>query len=207
MADEPTRCAWAGSSQLMSDYHDNEWGVPSHDDRHLFEMLVLEGAQAGLSWATVLRKRARYRTAFAGFDPTEVARFGEVEIEDLLRDPGLIRNRRKIVSAVGNARAFLAVQAELGSFATYIWKWVDGRQIVHRPARSEDVPTRTELSDQVSRDLKRRGFSFVGSVIVYSYLQSVGVVDDHLRSCPVPCRTGNSGAGDPVPAPVRRSKR
>lgn len=187
MTEEPlTRCPWAESSAAMRAYHDEEWGVPSRDDRHLFEMLVLEGAQAGLSWATVLNKRANYRTAFCDFEPSAVAELTSADVEELLGDPGLIRNRRKITSAVGNARAFSAVQDEWGDFATYLWHWVDGRQIVHRPQKMEDVPGRTELSDLVARDLKRRGFSFVGSVIVYSYLQAVGLVDDHLRTCDFP---------------------
>jgi len=168
----------------MRQYHDTEWGVPSRDERHLFEMLILEGAQAGLSWATILNKRVRYREVFDGFDPDRVAAYGEAELAALLADPGIVRNRLKVRSAVTNARAFLAVGAEHGSFADYLWALVDGRPVVNRPIALSDLPARTELSDRLSADLKRRGFSFVGSTIVYSYLQSVGVVDDHLVSCP-----------------------
>jgi DNA-3-methyladenine glycosylase I len=168
----------------MRRYHDTEWGVPSRDDRHLFEMLLLEGAQAGLSWATILNKRARYREVFSEFDPQRVAAYGETEIDRLLADPGIVRNRLKVRSSVGNAQAFLAVQVEHGSFAEYLWAWVDGRTVVNRPRTMGELPARTELSDRLTKDLKRRGFSFVGSTIVYSFLQSVGVVDDHLVSCP-----------------------
>lgn len=168
----------------MRRYHDDEWGVPSRHDRHLFEMLILEGAQAGLSWATVLGKRDRYRQVFAGFDPRRVAGFGERDVEALLADPGIVRNRLKVRAAVANARAFLAVAEEHGTFADYLWGWVDGLPVVHRPRTTAELPVRTELSDRVSKDLKRRGFSFVGSTIVYSYLQSVGLVDDHVVGCP-----------------------
>jgi DNA-3-methyladenine glycosylase I len=178
------RCPWAESSDLMRAYHDTEWGVPSRDDRHLFEMLVLEGAQAGLSWATILNKRARYREVFRGFDPHRVAAYGQADIDRLLADPGIVRNRLKVRSAVANAQAFVAVQDEHGSFAEYVWAWVDGRTIVHRPRTMGQLPARTPLSDRLSKDLKRRGFSFVGTTIVYSFLQSVGLVDDHLVTCP-----------------------
>ena len=167
----------------MRAYHDTEWGIPSYDDVHLFEMLTLEGAQAGLSWSTVLNKRARYREVFAGFDPEAVARFDEATILTLLEDPGIIRNRLKVRGTVSNARAFLAVAEEFGSFATYLWSTVDDAPVVHHPRTTADLPAHTELSDRVSKDLKRRGFTFVGSTIVYSYLQSVGVVDDHLVTC------------------------
>lgn len=167
----------------MTDYHDLEWGRPSHDDRHLFEMLILEGAQAGLSWSTILTKRPNYRTAFGDFDPVLVAALGRKEIEALLTEPGIVRNRLKVDSAVKNARAFLEVQSERGSFASYLWDWVDGRPVDNRPIEPNDVPVRTELSDALSKDMKRRGFSFVGSTIVYAFLQSVGVVNDHLVSC------------------------
>lgn len=168
----------------MRAYHDLEWGVPSHDDRHLFEMLLLEGAQAGLSWSTVLSRRDGYRRAFAGFDANEVAGFDEPRLAELLADPGIVRNRLKVRSAVTNARSFLETQAEHGSFSAYLWAFVDGRPVVHRPRTAEDVPARTELSDRLSKDLRRRGFSFVGSTIVYAYLQATGLVDDHLTGCP-----------------------
>jgi len=177
-------CPWADSSELMRPYHDHEWGVPSHDDRHLFEFLVLEGAQAGLSWSTVLNKRENYRRAFDGFDPVRIARYTDAKAAKLLEDPGIIRNRLKVQSAVKNARAFLTVQSEYFSFADYLWGWVDGRRIVNRPRTSAQVPARTDLSDRIAKDLKRRGFTFVGTTIVYAYLQAVGVVDDHLVGCP-----------------------
>ena len=178
------RCPWAEGSDLMRRYHDEEWGVPSHDDGHLFEMLVLEGAQAGLSWSTILNKRAHYRAAFDGFDPVAVAAFDEERIEALLVDPGIVRNRLKVRGAVRNARSFVALGAEHGSFDAYLWSWVDGRPLVNRPRSTEEVPATSELSDRLSRDLKAHGFTFVGSTIAYSFLQAVGVVDDHLAGCP-----------------------
>jgi DNA-3-methyladenine glycosylase I len=178
------RCSWADSSPAIREYHDREWGVPSHDDRFLFEMLTLEGAQAGLSWATVLNRREGYRRAFANFDPATVARFTDIRLEKLMQDPGIIRNRLKVYGTRTNAKVFVAVEAELGSFATYLWNWVDGKRIVNRPRTLADLPATTELSDRISKDLKRRGFTFVGSTIVYSLLQAVGVVDDHLVGCP-----------------------
>jgi DNA-3-methyladenine glycosylase I len=168
----------------MRAYHDDEWGVPSRDERHLFEMLILEGAQAGLSWSTILNKRANYRRAFNRFDPKKIARYDDAQIAALLEDPGIVRNRLKVASAVGNARAFLATSKEFGSFAEYLWAWVDGKPIVNRPRTVADLPARTELSDRVGKDLKRRGFNFVGSTIVYSYLQAVGLVNDHVVTCP-----------------------
>jgi DNA-3-methyladenine glycosylase I len=168
----------------MRAYHDKEWGVPSRDDRHLFELLLLEGAQAGLSWSTVLAKRENYRRALDGFDPKRIARYDEAKLEALLEDPGIIRNRLKVKSAVTNARAFLEVQDEHGSFAEYLWGWVDGRRIVDHPRTPAEIPPRTELSDRIAKDLKRRGFTFVGTTIVYAYLQATGVVDDHLVGCP-----------------------
>jgi len=164
----------------MIAYHDEEWGAPQHDDRTLFEFVVLEGAQAGLSWSTILNKRARYRQVFHRFDPKKVARYGAADVKRLLADPGIVRNRQKIASAIGNARAFLRVQQEHGSFDRYLWAFVDGAPVV---GRGGAVPARTELSDAISRDLKRRGFSFVGSTIVYALLQAVGVVNDHARDC------------------------
>jgi DNA-3-methyladenine glycosylase I len=177
-------CSWADSSPAMRDYHDREWGVPSHDDHHLFEMLTLEGAQAGLSWATILNRRDGYRRAFAKFDPAKVAAFDDRRLEKLREDTGIIRNRLKIYGTRTNARAFTRIQAEFGSFATYLWNWVDGTRIVNHPRRLADLPATTALSDRISKDLKRRGFTFVGSTIVYSMVQSVGIVDDHIVGCP-----------------------
>jgi DNA-3-methyladenine glycosylase I len=168
----------------MRTYHDLEWGVPSRDDRYLFEMLVLEGAQAGLSWATILNRRDGYRRAFANFDPVKVAKFTDRRLEMLLGDAGIIRNRLKIYGTRTNARAFAKVQAEFGSFAKYLWAWVDGTPVVNRPRTLAEIPATTDLSDRISKDLKRRNFTFVGSTIVYATLQSVGIVDDHLTSCP-----------------------
>jgi DNA-3-methyladenine glycosylase I len=177
------RCPWAGDDPLYIDYHDREWGVPVHDDRVLFEFLVLEGAQAGLSWRTILHKRENYRGAFAEFDPAAVSRFRPAKIERLLADPGIVRNRLKVNSAVGNAKAFLAVQKEHGSFDSYLWEFVDGQQIHNRFRTSVQVPANTGISDALSRDLKRRGFRFVGSTIMYAYMQSMGMVNDHLVTC------------------------
>jgi DNA-3-methyladenine glycosylase I len=178
------RCAWAESSDLMRAYHDDEWGKPSHDDTHLFEMLMLEGAQAGLSWSTILDKRANYRRAFDNFDPEHIARYDETRLTALLADPGIVRNRLKVKSSVSNAQAFLAVRAEYGSFDTYLWAWVDGTPIVNRPRTMADLPTHTDLSDRLGKDLKKRGFNFVGSTIVYSYMQAVGLINDHVVGCP-----------------------
>jgi DNA-3-methyladenine glycosylase I len=178
-----TRCGWAGTDPTYVAYHDDEWGVPVHDDRTLFEFLVLEGAQAGLSWITILRKRDAYRRAFADFDAARVARFDRRKIERLLGDAGIVRNRLKIESAVRNARAFLAVQDEFGSFDAYQWRFVGGRPVQNRFRVQADIPARTDASDEWSRDLKRRGFSFVGSTIVYAHMQAVGMVNDHLTTC------------------------
>jgi DNA-3-methyladenine glycosylase I len=172
----------------MRAYHDDEWGVPSRDDRHLFEMLILEGAQAGLSWSTILNKRANYRRAFDKFDPAKIARYDDAKIAALLEDPGIVRNRLKVASAVRNARAFLATSKESGSFAEYLWAWVDAKPVVNHPHTLADLPTRTDLSDRIGKDLKKRGFNFVGSTIVYSYLQAVGLVNDHLVTCPMAAR-------------------
>ena len=168
----------------MRRYHDEEWGIPSRDDRHLFEMLILEGAQAGLSWSTILNKRSNYRQAFEGFDPVRVARYDDDRVATLLVDPGIVRNRLKVRGTVTNAQAFLRTVDEYGSFASYLWGWVDDAPVVNRPRTTADLPARTELSDRVAKDLKGRGFTFVGSTIVYSFLQSVGLVDDHLVTCP-----------------------
>ena len=180
---DPTRCPWATSDPLYVAYHDNEWGVPVHDDRTLFEFLLLEGAQAGLSWITILRKRDAYRRAFANFDPAAVAAFDEERIAALLADPGIVRNRLKIRAAVDNARAFLAVQRELGSFNAYVWGFVGGQPIVNQWKSLREVPAETAESRALSADLKRRGFRFVGPTIIYAYMQAVGMVNDHLVTC------------------------
>ena len=176
------RCAWA-QSPLAIAYHDAEWGVPVHDDRVLFEFLILEGAQAGLSWETILRKRAAYRRAFDGFDPARVARYSRAKIARLLADPGIVRNRLKVESAVGNAKAFLRVQSEFGSFDAYVWSMIPGAPVVNEPGTMPDVPASTPASDALSRDLRHRGFRFVGSTICYAFMQAVGLVNDHTRGC------------------------
>jgi DNA-3-methyladenine glycosylase I len=177
------RCAWCGTDPLYVRYHDEEWGVPVHDDRTHFEFLILEGAQAGLSWITILRKRENYREAFLGFDPERVARFGKRDLARLLKNPGIVRNRLKIESAVRNARAFLAVQDEFASFDRYVWRFVGGRPIVNRWAEMKQVPASTPESDALSKDLKKRGFNFVGSTIIYAHMQAVGMVNDHVVGC------------------------
>ncbi len=177
------RCAWAGSDPLYVEYHDKEWGVPVHDDRKLFEFLILEGAQAGLSWITILRKRENYRKAFAGFDPVKVSRFSKKKIEELMNNEGIIRNRLKVESAVTNAKAFLAVQEEFGSFDKYMWRFVGGKPMLNRRKSMRDIPARTAESDAMSADLKKRGFRFVGSTICYAHMQAVGMVNDHVRTC------------------------
>ena len=177
------RCEWAGTDPLYVAYHDEEWGVPVHDDRLLFEFLVLEGAQAGLSWMTILKKREGYRRAFAAFEPRKVARFDRRTIARLLNDPGIVRNRLKVESAIGNARAFLKIQGEFGSFDAYLWPFVGGRPRRNRWRRADEVPARTRESDALSRDFKGRGFRFVGSTICYAHMQAVGMVNDHLTSC------------------------
>lgn len=179
----PIRCRWAGSDPDYLNYHDREWGVPVHDDRLLFEFLILEGAQAGLSWITILKRREGYRRAFAGFDPALVAAFGQQEQAELLADSGIIRNRLKIAAAIGNARAFLDVQAEFGSFDSYLWRFVDGQPLQNAWQKPGDVPASTPLSDAVSRDLKKRGFRFVGSTICYALMQAIGMVNDHTVDC------------------------
>ncbi len=184
MTDNLKRCRWAeGVSPQYLEYHDNEWGVPVHDDRVQFEFLILEGAQAGLSWSTILNKRDGYRHAFAEFDPEKVARFTKARIEKLLADPGIVRNRLKVESTVTNARAFLKVQEEFGSFCDYIWSFVDGRPIQHRLRRDSDTPATSPESDVLSKDLKKRGFRFVGSTIVYAHMQATGMVNDHVIGC------------------------
>jgi DNA-3-methyladenine glycosylase I len=176
------RCRWA-TTPLGIAYHDAEWGVPQHDDRVLFEFIILEGAQAGLSWETILRKREAYRDAFANFDPAKVARFTPSRIERLLQNPEIVRNRLKIAGAVKNAKAFLAVQREFGSFDAYAWRFVDGKPRVNGWQTFKQVPPRTEQSDALSRDLKRRGFTFVGTTICYAFMQAVGLVNDHTTDC------------------------
>ncbi len=178
-----TRCAWAGSDPAMIAYHDEEWGRPVHDDRLLFEFLTLEGAQAGLSWSTILHKREAYRRAFAGFDPSRVARFGAAKVRELMLDGGIVRNRLKIESAIANARAFLRVQETLGSFDRYIWQFVGGTPLRRARRSMRDIPARTRQSDAMSEDLRERGFRFVGSTICYAFMQACGLVDDHVARC------------------------
>jgi DNA-3-methyladenine glycosylase I len=204
--DAKRRCPWCLGSDLYRAYHDEEWGVPVHDDRRLFELLILEGAQAGLSWSTILGKRENYRRAFARFDPAKVARFGPRDARRLMRDAGIVRNRLKIESTIGNARAFLEVRREFVTFDAYLWRFVDGRTLQARRRSMKDVPGRTAVSDAISTDLKRRGFRFVGSTIVYAFMQATGMVNDHLTSCfrrpqlAKPPRTASS-------AKLRRSRR
>jgi DNA-3-methyladenine glycosylase I len=182
--DNKTRCAWvSGADPLMVDYHDREWGLPVHDDRKHFEFLVLEGAQAGLSWSTILKRREGYRRAFSGFDPQKVARYTERQIEKLVQDASIIRNRMKIEAAVKNARQLLAIQQEFGSFDDYAWRFVDGRPILNRRKGMGDIPATSPESDAFSRDLRQRGFGFVGSTIIYAHMQAVGMVNDHLVDC------------------------
>jgi len=185
MAEARQRCEWVGADPLMVAYHDEEWGVPCHDDRALFERLMLEGFQAGLSWATILRKRAHFRRGFDGWDPERVAAYGESELARLLADPGIVRNRAKILAAVGNARAFLAVREEADSFDAYVWSFVGGEPLVREasPADLAAIPARTAESDALSKELRRRGFAFVGSTICYAFMQSVGMVNDHTARC------------------------
>jgi DNA-3-methyladenine glycosylase I len=183
-APPPVRCAWAsGGDPLYEAYHDEEWGVPLHDDRALFELLCLEGAQAGLAWITILRKRDGYRRAFHGFDVERVAAMSDAELDERLADPGIVRNRLKVAAARTNARAFLEVQAERGSFDAYLWDWVGGEPVRNAWRDQGDVPAETPLAAAISRDLRRRGFTFVGPTIVYAYLQSTGVVNDHVVGC------------------------
>lgn len=178
------RCEWAeGGEPLILAYHDEEWGVPSHDDRHLFELLTLEGAQSGLSWVTILRKRAGYRRAFEQFDPSRVARFTHRKIEALLKDPGIVRNRLKVESTVNNAQRMLEVQDEFGAFDSYIWEFVGGSPIVNRRHALSDLPSETPASSAMSADLKRRGFRFIGPTVCYAYMQAAGLVNDHVTTC------------------------
>jgi len=177
------RCEWARNSELEAEYHDKEWGVVSTDDRHLFEMLILEGAQAGLSWSTILKKRSSYQQAYYGFDPERVARFTKKSVERLLGDPGIVRNRLKVNASIQNAKAYLEIQKEYGSFSEYVWSFVDGEPVVNRWRRLQDIPAETTESQTMSKALKKRGFKFVGPTICYAFMQSVGMVNDHEISC------------------------
>jgi DNA-3-methyladenine glycosylase I len=183
VSDVPKRCGWARNDALLKDYHDKEWGVPVHDDLKLFEFLVLEGAQAGLSWLTILRKREAFRSAFDGFDPRKVARYSSSDVRHLLTNRAIIRNRLKITATITNARQFLAVQNEFGSFDNYVWRFVGGSPIEHRFRSLSAIPAKTRESDTMSSDIQRRGFKFVGSTICYSFMQAVGMVNDHTTSC------------------------
>jgi len=178
-----TRCGWSTNDPLYIKYHDEEWGVPVHDDRKLFEMLILEGAQAGLSWITILRKRGNYRKAFNNFDAKKIAKYDSKKVKQLLLNEGIIRNRLKIAAAIQNAKCFLAVQKEFGSFDKYIWQFVNGRPIVNKRKSLKEIPSMTNESDAMSRDLKKRGFKFVGSTICYAFMQAVGMVNDHTKKC------------------------
>ncbi|MEW9698706.1 DNA-3-methyladenine glycosylase I [Paenibacillus sp. SI8] len=178
-----TRCGWVNSDPLYIDYHDHEWGVPIHDDRHLFEMLNLEGAQAGLSWYTILKKREHYREAFDHFDPQLIADYNDNKLTELLQNPGIVRNRLKVAAVVQNAKAFLQVQREFGSFDRYIWGFVGGEPLFNHWDELSQVPAKTEQSDAMSKDLKKRGFKFVGSTICYAYMQATGMVNDHTKAC------------------------
>ncbi len=177
------RCEWVGSHPLEIVYHDTEWGIPVHDDRRLFELLILEGAQAGLNWLTVLKKRESYREAFAGFDPAEVARFDEARVEALLRNPGIVRNRLKVRSVIRNARAFLKIQQDYGTFDAYVWPFVEGVPKVNRWRSLTEIPAQTPESERMSKDLQKRGFNFVGPTICYAFMQAVGLVNDHTVDC------------------------
>lgn len=177
------RCEWAGEDPLYVSYHDQEWGVPVHDDRKLFEFLILEGAQAGLSWITILRKRENYRLAFDHFDPEKISRYDQAKVEGLLQNPGIIRNKLKIRAAIQNAQAFLSVQEEFGSFDQYIWGFVDHNPIINTWTEMQQLPAFTPLSEKISKDLKKRGFNFVGPTIIYAHMQATGIVNDHIVSC------------------------
>jgi DNA-3-methyladenine glycosylase I len=179
----PKRCAWCGSDPLYIQYHDDEWGVPLHDEKGLFAMLILEGAQAGLSWLTILKKRENYRAAFDDFDCSKVAQYGERKIRELLADPGIVRNPSKIRAAIQNAKAVLAIQKELGAFDSFVWNFADGQPKQNRFRRQEDLPVRTPASESMSKELKKRGCQFVGPTICYSFMQAVGMVNDHILSC------------------------
>jgi DNA-3-methyladenine glycosylase I len=183
MNKELHRCSWAQGSKIEQDYHDTEWGVPVHDDRRLFEFITLEGAQAGLSWVTVLRKRENYRKLFDDFNVNKIARYNKRKVESLLKNPGIIRNRLKVESTISNARAFLQIQQEFGSFDNYIWHFTNGKAIINHWKKTEDIPVSTDLSDNMSRDLKQRGFRFAGTTICYAFMQATGMVNDHTVDC------------------------
>ena len=183
MTSKNIRCEWAGTDPLYCEYHDREWGVPVHDDRKLFEMLTLEGAQAGLSWITILRKRENYRKAFDNFEALRIARYDARKIRQLLTNEGIVRNRLKVEAAVTNARAFLAIQTEFGSFDNYIWQFIGGKPKINRRSSLKEIPPETDESEAMSKDLKKRGFRFVGSTICYAFMQAVGMVNDHVTSC------------------------
>ncbi|WP_139652301.1 DNA-3-methyladenine glycosylase I [Raoultibacter phocaeensis] len=199
--EEQPRCSWPGDIPIYVDYHDNEWGRPSHDDRELFELLILEGAQAGLSWITILKKREAYRKAFDDFDPVKVSRYDEKKVEELMENEGIIRNRLKINAAIANAKLFLDIVEEFGSFDAFLWGYVDGAPIVNRWESEDEIPASTPLSDRISKDLKKRGFKFVGSTIMYAYMQSIGMVNDHVTGCFV----YRELAGGPAVSDVRSS--
>ncbi len=182
-AAQKTRCAWSGDDPAMVAYHDTEWGVPVHDDRVLFEFLILEGAQAGLNWRTILNKRETYRAAFSKFDATKIARYTAKDSARLMADPGIIRNRLKVAAAIQNAKSFLAVQREFGSFDVYIWRFVGGKPIKHKIKTSKDIPTVTAEAEAMSKDLRKRGFTFVGPTICYAFMQAVGMINDHEQTC------------------------
>jgi len=184
MAKTLQRCEWSqGNSELYENYHDQEWGVPVHEDQKIFEFLILESAQAGLSWSTILKKRENYRKAFAGFDPKKVSKFSEKDVERLMQDAGIIRNRLKILAAISNAKSFLEVQKEFGSFDAYIWNFVGGKPIVNKRESLKTIPAQTEISEKLSKDLKKRGFKFLGPVVCYAHMQATGMVNDHVVSC------------------------
>ena len=180
---EQQRCEWGTSSALYIEYHDSEWGMPVHDERKLFEFLILEGAQAGLSWSTILNKRQAYIQAFDNFEPTKVASYDDAKVQELIANPGIVRNRLKIQAAIQNARSFLAVQDQFGSFDTYIWQFVDGKPILNSWKSLQEIPATTQESDAMSKELKKRGFTFVGSTICYAFMQAVGMVNDHIVDC------------------------
>jgi len=180
---EKNRCCWCGDIPIYVSYHDNEWGRPAHDDNKLFEMLILEGAQAGLSWLTILKKRENYRVAFDGFDPAKVALYGDAKIEELMTNSGIVRNRLKINAAIANAKAFLRIQEEYGSFDKFLWNFVDNKPIVNRLEKMEDFVATSPISDKISKDLKKRGMNFVGSTIIYAFMQAIGMVNDHFIDC------------------------
>lgn len=183
MPKEKTRCSWCLKDELYMQYHDEEWGIPQHDDRHLFEMLCLEGAQAGLSWYSILSKRKNYRKAFNNFDAKKMAKYNDEKVEALLQDAGIVRNRLKVHAFIQNAKAFLAVQKEFGSFDKYIWQFVSGKPMINKVNSMADVPAKTAISDAMSKDLLKRGFKFVGSTICYAFMQATGMVDDHVKDC------------------------